>query len=42
MSEVYGPGFGLAPKMLPEVIGKRLRQDVDKNTPLNLNMLENQ
>jgi len=28
------PGFGLAPKFLPEILGKRLNQDVMANTPV--------
>jgi N-acetylneuraminate synthase len=31
------PGFGLAPKFLEEVIGKKLIKQVSKNTPVTLN-----
>ncbi|MNF72501.1 Pseudaminic acid synthase [compost metagenome] len=34
------PGFGIAPKFLGEVLGKRLRQDVKANTPVRLDGLE--
>ena len=34
------PGFGIAPKFLGEVLGKRLRQDVKANTPVHLDGLE--
>jgi pseudaminic acid synthase len=30
------PGFGLHPKYLPEVLGKRANQDLDKGTALTL------
>ncbi|WP_025647160.1 MULTISPECIES: pseudaminic acid synthase [unclassified Psychrobacter] len=33
------PGFGLAPKFLDEVIGKRLTKEVYKNTPVKLECL---
>jgi N-acetylneuraminate synthase len=34
------PGYGLAPKCLPEVIGKRVVRDVEKNTPVKREVLE--
>ncbi len=34
------PGFGLAPKHLPEVLGKRAAADIRKGTPLSWPLLE--
>jgi len=34
------PGFGLAPKNLPQIIGRRLRRDVEANSPLQIEDLE--
>jgi pseudaminic acid synthase len=33
------PGYGLAPKFLPQVLGKRVRQAVPKGTPLSWSLL---
>jgi N-acetylneuraminate synthase len=33
------PGFGLAPKLLPEVIGRRAARDLTRGEPLQLDML---
>lgn len=33
------PGFGLAPKYLPEIIGKKIKKDIMKNSPVKLEML---
>jgi N-acetylneuraminate synthase len=33
------PGYGLAPKFLPEVIGKRVVRDVEKNTAVKREVL---
>ena len=31
------PGFGLHPKYLSEIVGKKFNQDIDKGTPISLN-----
>jgi len=33
------PGYGLAPKFLPEVIGKRVTADVERNTAVRWDVL---
>lgn len=33
------PGFGLAPKFLDEVLGKKVTKDISKNTPVNNELL---
>lgn len=35
------PGFGLPPKYLPEILGKRVNQCVFKNTPVDANLIGN-
>lgn len=35
------PGFGIAPKYLEEVVGKKVNKDVKRNSPLGLNFLSN-
>jgi pseudaminic acid synthase len=35
------PGFGLHPKYLNQIIGKRVIRDISRGTPLNLEDLEN-
>ncbi|WP_456392067.1 pseudaminic acid synthase [Persephonella sp.] len=34
------PGFGLPPKYLPEILGRRARKDIKKGTPLDWNLIE--
>ena len=34
------PGYGLAPKYLEEVLGEKVKQDVEMGTPLSLDLLE--
>ena len=34
------PGFGLPPKYLNEVLGKRAKKDIDKGTPLDWDLIE--
>ena len=34
------PGYGLAPKHLDEVIGKKVKIDIEKNTPVNWDSIE--
>lgn len=34
------PGIGLAPKFLPQLIGKKAKSDIERGTPLNLEMFE--
>ena len=34
------PGYGLHPKYLKEIIGKRARKDIEKGTPLSWDMIE--
>jgi pseudaminic acid synthase len=34
------PGYGLAPKYLSEIIGKRARQDLKKGTPMSWNFMQ--
>ncbi|SFM81853.1 pseudaminic acid synthase [Marinobacter pelagius] len=34
------PGFGLAPKFMDDVIGKRVNRDVRKNTPVKADVIE--
>lgn len=31
------PGFGLAPKFAHKIIGKKLKKNIEKNTPVNIN-----
>jgi len=33
------PGYGLAPKFLPEVIGRRVTADVERNTAVRWDVL---
>lgn len=33
------PGFGLHPKYLKEILGKRVKKDLDKGTPFDLNFI---
>ncbi len=35
------PGFGLHPKFLPEVLGKKVLQNLEKGTPLELKHIDN-
>jgi len=32
-------GFGLAPKHLPEVLGRRVKTDIPRGTPLSWDLL---
>ncbi|MBG68728.1 MAG: hypothetical protein CMN06_01155 [Roseibacillus sp.] len=34
------PGYGLAPKHLPEVLGKKATRDIPLDTPLALDLLD--
>ena len=34
------PGYGLAPKYLPQVLGKRARQAIRRGTPLSFDVIE--
>lgn len=34
------PGFGLHPKYLKEILGKKINQDLSKGTPFNLNFIK--
>lgn len=34
------PGYGLHPKYLKEILGRRSRKDIEKGTPLSWNMIE--
>jgi pseudaminic acid synthase len=34
------PGFGLAPKYLPAILGKSAKRDIQRGTPLSWNLLE--
>ncbi|PWG74640.1 pseudaminic acid synthase, partial [Enterococcus hirae] len=34
------PGFGLAPKFMDEVVGKKVSRDVRKNTPVKADVIE--
>ncbi|MBC8490808.1 MAG: pseudaminic acid synthase [Bacteroidetes bacterium] len=34
------PGYGIAPKYLPDILGKISKRDIKKGTPLNLNMID--
>jgi sialic acid synthase SpsE len=34
------PGYGLAPKHLGSVLGRKARRDLQKGTPLNWEMVE--
>lgn len=34
------PGYGLAPKYLPQIIGKRARKEIKKGTPLSWELIE--
>jgi N-acetylneuraminate synthase len=34
------PGYGLAPKFLPQILGKRARQAIKRGTPLSLDLIE--
>ena len=34
------PGYGLAPKYLHQIMGKRVEQDIKKNTPVNTNNIK--
>jgi N-acetylneuraminate synthase len=34
------PGFGIAPKYFPEIIGKKLKKDINKHTPVSFDDLE--
>lgn len=34
------PGYGLAPKLLPEVLGRKAKSDITRGTPLDLSLLE--
>ena len=34
------PGYGLAPKFFPDVIGRKLNQDVERGTPVSWEVLE--
>ncbi|MFH1841396.1 MAG: pseudaminic acid synthase [Candidatus Nealsonbacteria bacterium] len=33
------PGYGLAPKHLPEVLGKKAKEDIERGTPLNWDLI---
>jgi len=33
------PGYGLPPKLLPEVIGRRAAQDIPRGTPLDWSLI---
>ena len=37
---VIRPGYGLAPKLLPQILGKKFRADAQAGTPLSLQLLE--
>ncbi|MFN4090862.1 MAG: pseudaminic acid synthase [Alphaproteobacteria bacterium] len=34
------PGFGLAPRLLPQIVGRRARAAITRGTPLSLDLLE--
>ena len=34
------PGYGLAPKFLSEILGKKARKDIERGTPLDQNLIE--
>jgi pseudaminic acid synthase len=34
------PGFGLHPKYLPQVLGKRFKDDIEKGTRFSLDLME--
>jgi len=34
------PGYGLAPKYLPEILGKRARREIKRGTPMSLDLVE--
>jgi len=34
------PGFGLPPKFLPSILDKRAKRDISKNTPVDLDLLQ--
>jgi pseudaminic acid synthase len=34
------PGFGLAPKFLPEVLGKKAKDDIEKGTPFSMDFIK--
>ena len=34
------PGFGLHPKYLKEILGKRINKDLKKGTPFNLEFIK--
>ena len=36
----FRPGDGLAIKSLPEVIGKKAKKDIEVNTPLSWDLIE--
>lgn len=33
------PGYGLAPKYLPEILGRKVKDDIRENTPVHLDLL---
>jgi len=33
------PGFGMHPRHLSEIIGKKLKQDFEKGTPMNFDLI---
>ncbi|OGH79453.1 MAG: pseudaminic acid synthase [Candidatus Magasanikbacteria bacterium RIFOXYC2_FULL_40_16] len=38
---VIRPGYGLEPKELPEVLGKKAKQNIERGTPLSWDLIEN-
>ena len=38
--KVIRPGFGIEPKYLPMIIGKKFRKDLKSGTPFKLNFLK--
>ena len=34
------PGIGVAPKYLDEILGKKSTQDIERGTPMNLDLVE--
>ena len=37
---IIRPGYGLAPKYYTDVLGKKALKDIERGTPLKMNMLE--